>query len=405
MDARFGSTVKQEALRLEDSGKDPNQIAGILCKKDPEGANYGIGIVVGGDGKPLASSSVLLEYIAAETQASTSGSYNNSAALMGELKKSVLKWQRIPEEYNDRFILALPSDAGTGAVQTAVHFNLVLDPGLKTLGIEEWGWPAYKAIAKVARLRVKEFPFENNMEEEGALIIHQAGPMNTTGEVKDKSLNQSRAKSVSKNQNPLILDRAYPGFEFARLTGSKPYHDIMKMSAAHQMQPFLDAGIPFALALSPTKAFVTFSLRPCGFLLVFCPDPAYKKVAEGALNTVIRARGSSFEHVVSRAFVQAMTKSLDRLEKEHEASLERLGEAEALWQKLVKGTKMEYLFSEKFAGLFRNPRSEKDSDIRIYNEHIYPVFSGNRCRLNTTGLPSEESKASKHVSVLSSCCY
>src|SRR6185312_8569950 len=41
----FGDEVIAEAQKLRESGLDANQIAGILCKKDPQGKNYGIGIL------------------------------------------------------------------------------------------------------------------------------------------------------------------------------------------------------------------------------------------------------------------------------------------------------------------------------------------------------------------------
>jgi len=33
--------------------------------------------------------------------------------------------------------------------------------------------------------------------------------------------------------------------------------------------------------------------------------------------------------------------------------------------------------------------------VNIYNEHLYPVFSDGRCRLNVTGLPSDGALAKK----------
>ena len=44
-----------------------------------------------------------------------------------------------------------------------------------------------------------------------------------------------------------------------------------------QVSPFLDAGVPTSIAVSPTKAFITFAYRPCGFLLVYNPEPAKDK--------------------------------------------------------------------------------------------------------------------------------
>ena len=400
----FGEKVRNEASRLQESGRDPNQIAAILCRQDPKGHNYGIGIVLDGQGKPLMSSSTLLAYASQELKNSQSGSYMNSATVMEDLTKAVLKWQRIPKEYWASFKLILPSDAGTGAVQTAFETALFLNASIKTLGVEKWGWPAYKAMAKVARLSFKEYSEEGVIKEPQTLAIYQAGPMNTTGLVPNSQRVEKRAKSAKEYKTPVILDRAYSGFEFARDLSQKSYNEIMTASYEEQIQPFLKANIPFFLALSPTKAFVTFALRPCGFLLAYEPDASQRKTLSSALNLTVRARGSSFEHPVTRGFVKAFIQDLPKLEKEHETALRRLTEAEVMWKKLTKGTPMESLFSNAYAGLFRNPEAQKDADLHIYNDHLYPVFSGSRCRLNITGLPNNESLAKSHVDVFSRYC-
>ena len=121
MNFQFGNQVKNEALRLEGTGKDPNQIANILCKQDSQGHNYGIGIVLDGNGQAMPSSPTLLDYVMAELEHCLKGNYLNSAEIMEDLTKNTLKWQRIPEKYWKNFKLALPSDAGTGAVQTGVR--------------------------------------------------------------------------------------------------------------------------------------------------------------------------------------------------------------------------------------------------------------------------------------------
>ena len=82
MESQFGQQVYEQAQQLQQQGKDANQIAKILCDQDPDGHNYGIGIVLGGDGKPIATTSTLLEYTAAELKQSTLGKYMNSNALM-----------------------------------------------------------------------------------------------------------------------------------------------------------------------------------------------------------------------------------------------------------------------------------------------------------------------------------
>jgi hypothetical protein len=229
--------------------------------------------------------------------------------------------------------------------------------------------------------------------------------MNTTGRVPSPEVVSARAKAAKSAGLPIVLDRAYPGFEYARLIGKTSYAEIMRKSFQAQIQPFIDAEIPFALALSPTKAFVTFSLRPCGFLLVFLPDRNAVQALGPKVAGLLRARGSSFEHPISRAFVKAMVRDRARLEAEHAQALQRNGEAEAQWQSLTKGTPIEPLFSDAYAGLFRNPKAKPGAAREIYGAHLYPVFAEGRCRLNVTGIPADSAQAAPQVSVFATHCY
>lgn len=405
MGLEFGTSVYNKMRELQQGGKDVNLIAKILFDQDPQGHNYGIGIVLDGEGKPAASSPALLKYASAEVEQSTSGVYLNSNKVLPELKKAVLQWQRIPEQYWEHFTLALPSDGGTGAVKTAVEIALQLNPQIDTLGIEELGWPAYKAIAKVSRLHVREFETGELMTGDTVLPVYQAGPMNTTGLVHSADVIQTRAKAAAEAGNSVVLDRAYSGFEYARRLADSSYDDVMRMSYELAIRPFLEEGVSCAVAIGPTKAFATFALRPAGLLLLFCPDRSKQTALTAATNATIRARGSAFEHAITRAFVKAMLHDRASLEAEHQAALERLAKAESLWQTSVAGTAIEYLYADNYAGLFRNPKAREGAEIAIYNEHIYPVFADRRCRQNVTGIPNDEELAQQHVRVFAEQCY
>jgi hypothetical protein len=401
----FGEAVIAEAQKLREAGLDANQIAGALCKKDPQGKNYGIGIILGKEGKPLPTSPTLLEYAEKELRESGSGSYLNSDALKKEILEAVLRWQGVPEVVWPHFNLLLPSDAGTGAVQTGIQAASQLKDGLKTLSVEELGWPAYKALAVSTRLGFQEYASDGIAQGDGVLPLYQAGPMNTTGRVTSKESVAARAKSAATAGIPVVLDRAYSGFEFARQLGTLTYAELMRKSFQGQVQPFVEAGVPFALAISPTKAFVTFALRPCGLLLVFHPDKAKAQTLGPRLAGAIRARGSSFEHPITRSFVKALVKDRARLEAEHAQALARCAEAESQWAALTKGTPMEPLFTESYAGLFRNPKAKPDAAREIYAAHLYPVFADGRCRLNVTGLPSDATLARSAVSTFAKFCF
>ncbi len=400
----FGDAVIAEAARLRETGLDANQIAGILCKRDPQGKNYGIGILLGGDGKPLPTSPTLLEYVQRELQESGSGSYLNSDAAKQELTEAVLRWQGVPESLWPHFELLLPSDAGTGAVQMAVQAAALLKEGLSALAVEELGWPAYRAVAVSARLRFQTFAADALAAGEGVLPVYQAGPMNTTGRVPSAELVKARAKAAAASGAFVVLDRAYSGFEYARRVASTPYPALMADSFRAQVLPFAEAGVPFALAISPTKAFVAFALRPCGLLLVFQADPSSRAAVGQKLTTLVRARGSSFEHPVTRAFVKALIKDRGRLEAEHAAALRRCAGAETQWSALAGGTPIAELFSERYAGLFRNPKAKPDAARELYGAHLYPVFTEGRCRLNVTGLPSDTEQARQAVAAFARCC-
>ena len=64
----FGNEVRTKALRLTAEGRDANQTAKILCDADPEGHNYGIGIVLDSDGRAMASSETILRYARQEVE-------------------------------------------------------------------------------------------------------------------------------------------------------------------------------------------------------------------------------------------------------------------------------------------------------------------------------------------------
>jgi aspartate/tyrosine/aromatic aminotransferase len=400
----FGASVQRRAEELAAQGKDANQIAKIVCDQDPEGCNYGIGILLDGQGLAWPTSPTLLDYARKELDGSGLGTYMNSAGLMSALKEAVLRWQRIPETYWDRFHLLIPSDAGTGAVQTSVEMALALDPALQSLGVEELSWPAYRAIARVARIRFREYPIGAVIDAEGVLPVYQAGPMNTTGRVQRAETMTARAAAAAAAGRPVLLDRAYAGFEYARLVHTHPYARLMAMSFEAQIRPFIEEGVSFWVSISPTKAFVTFSLRPCGLVLYHTPDASRHAEATALVNAVMRARGSSFEHPLTRAFVRALTGNLDRLEQEHRAVLERLSAAEALWRRLSDGTALARQFSDDYAGLFRNVQVRPEARAALYNEHLYPVFAEGRCRLNITGIPADEGTARRHVTAFAEQC-
>jgi hypothetical protein len=403
MDVAFGEDVAKAAQEMVGQGKDVNQTAKILFDKDPAGFNYGIGIILDGEGAPARSSATLAKYAAEEIQNCGTGTYYNSAKVMSEMKEAVLRWQRVPESYWGSFKLALPSDAGTGAVKSAIELELLQNPGCDRIGIEELGWPAYKAIAKLSRVGLQEFP-QDGVVDAGMLPLYQAGPMNTTGMVRNAEVVQARAEAAARSGDHVVLDRAYSGFEYARLIESESFDTIMSRSFELQIKPFLDAGVPTSIAVSPTKAFVTFAFRPCGFLLVYNPEPAKDKDVTLALNATMRARGSSFEHPVTRGFVKAMIGERESLEAEQAGAFHRLAGAEKLWGRLVAGTAIEDIFSENYAGLFRNPLAREEAPPAVYGSHLYPVFAEGRCRLNTTGLPEDEELAARHVAVFADYC-
>ena len=68
-------------------------------------------------------------------------------------------------------------------------------------------------------------------------------------------------------------------------------------------------------------------------------------------------------------------------------------------------TSLAYQFSDSYSGLFRNPQVKEGAQAHIYNEHLYPVFSADRCRLNVTGIPADEAIAREHVRVFAEQCY
>ena len=402
MKPSFGAAVLRTAEALSVQGKDANQISKIVCDQDPDGYNYGIGIVVDGKGRAWPTSETLLNHARAEIDHSLLGEYMSTASLAAPLKEAVLRWQRIPEDYWDRFSLLIPSDAGTGAVKTAVEMALQLYPDLQAIGVEELSWPAYQAIARMSRISCREFPIGDVMDAPDLLRIYQAGPMNTTGRV--QSVETMRERAAAAKDHPVLLDRAYSGFEYARLLESRGYDEIMTMSYDDQIRPFIENDVPFWVSVSPTKSFGTFALRPCGMLLAHLPDASRAGEVAALANTVTRARGSSFEHPVTRAFVSALVDDLESLEREHAGILRRVAAAERAWKDRCAGSPLAELFTDRYAGLFRNPRVGDEAQAAIYDAHLYPVFTPGRCRLNVTGIPEDGEIAREHVAVFARHC-
>ncbi len=402
MTSSFGSAVQRAAEALSARGKDANQIAKIVYDRDPDGFNYGIGIVVDGQGRAWPTSETLLNYARDEIGNSLLGEYMSTASLSALLKEAVLSWQRIPEDYWDHFVLLIPSDAGTGAVKTAIEMALQLYPDLRAIGVEELSWPAYKAIARMSRISCREFPIGDVMDASDLLPVYQAGPMNTTGRV--QSLETMNRRAEAAKGRPVLLDRAYSGFEYARLVDSRGYDEIMRMSYDDQIRPFIENDVPFWVSVGPTKSFGTFALRPCGMLLLHMPDASRSEDMAKLANTVTRARGSSFEHPITRAFVSALVHDRHSLEREHSDILRRVATAEETWMERSAGTPLAEQFTDQYAGLFRNPRVGNEAQAAIYDAHLYPVFTPGRCRLNITGLPENGDIAREHVAVFARFC-
>ncbi len=398
----FGASVQRAASALGAQGKDANQVAKIVCDQDPDGYNYGIGIVVDGSGGAWPTSDTLLKHARVEIGNSLLGEYMSTASLAAPLKEAVLRWQRVPEDYWDRFSLLIPSDAGTGAVKTAVEMALQLYPELQAIGVEELSWPAYGAIARMSRVSCREFPIGDVMDDPNLLRVYQAGPMNTTGRV--QSAETMRGRAAAARGRPVLLDRAYSGFEYARALDTQGYDEIMTRSYNDQIRPFIENDVPFWVSVSPTKSFGTFALRPCGMLLVHMPGTSRSEELGSLANTVTRARGSSFEHPVTRAFVSALVLDLETLELEHAGILRRVAAAEITWKERSAGTTLAELFTDSYAGLFRNPRVGDEAQAAIYDAHLYPVFTPGRCRLNITGLPEDRDVAREHVAVFARHC-
>lgn len=389
----FGAAVAGRAEEMAGAGKDANQIASILCGEDPEGRNYGIGVVLGGDGKPVAGSPTLKKWLLREVEENTAGTYLNSTKIHARATEAVLSWLRIPEASWGDFIMVTPSDSGTGAVTSGIDTLRIVYPGYGSLGVEERGWAVYKTMAEVKAMGFSEYADDAVIGGEGELPAYQLGPLNTTGRIRGADIWEKRANDAAAKGTPVMLDRAYPGYDTAgSLLEGASYDDAMTASIS-SLVPFLEAGVTFALAVSPTKSFITFNNRPCGFLLIHCPSRDIRAKLEKEANKVIRARGSAFEHPASRALIKALTEDLSALEREHAGALMRVAEANAAWARHTEGSALAPLFTGKYAGIFRNFPVRPGAAAALYGARLYPVFAGGWMRINTSGLPSDEGKA------------
>ena len=390
--------IRAQALR--DGGADVNQVADLLARADAQAANYGIGIILDGHGRPMPTSTELMAQTLRAGEAGAEATYLSSKTLHGQLLPQVLNWQRIPKQYWDNFLLVTPSDAGTGAVNTAVQMYLMMSSKISALAVEELSWPVYSSIAASNRIGFQSFGLQDPaIAGPNVLTVMQAAPHNSTGYVCPSKIIQARAESAAERGLPIILDRAYPGFENAGMLASQGYDAVMQGSCEHYLLPFLQTGCSFAVALSPTKAFRSFSLRPCGLTLVYEPDEQKRKLLADAANTINRGRGSAFEHPASRGFIRSLVENLPALELQHAQTLRRLADAQKLWQKLLQGHPLAPAFAAEYAGMFRNLLAAENSEETFYQAHIYPVLADNRCRINVTGIPLDEIQAQAHIDV------
>ncbi len=396
-------SVNDVALRaqaLRDGGADVNQVADLLARADSRAANYGIGIILDGHGLPMPTSPELMAQTMRAGEEGTAATYLSSKTLYPELLQQVLSWQRIPKQYWGEFLLVTPSDAGTGAVNTAVQMYLMMNSKITSLAVEELSWPVYQSIAGGNRIGFESYGLqEDKVVASNLLTVMQAAPHNSTGYVCPPEIIRARAENCAELGLPIVLDRAYPGFEHAGMLASQGYDAVMQRSCDHYLLPFLQTNCSFALSLSPTKAFRSFTLRPCGLTLVYEPDMQKRKLLAGAMNTINRGRGSAFEHPASRAFIRSLVENRPVLELEHGETLQRLADAQALWQKLLQGHPLAAAFSPQFAGMFRNLMAVEGCEKAFYQAHIYPVLAGNRCRINVTGIPLDEDQAQTHINV------
>jgi aspartate/tyrosine/aromatic aminotransferase len=218
------------------------------------------------------------------------------------------------------------------------------------------------------------------------------------------SLIEARAESAAQRKVPVVLDRAYPGFEFTHQLSVVGYTGAVRQSYELQIEPYVKRGVPLVVACSPTKSFASFSLRPAGLVWAFCPEKSEQAKVARLLATLVRARGSAFEHPVTRAFVRAVVSDLPALQRDHEAVLRRIGQSELEWRKLVRGTAIEPLYGSRYAGLYRNPRVKPEGAAALYSKHLYPVISSGRCRHNVTGLVAHPAIAAEHVAAFAEQC-
>jgi aspartate/tyrosine/aromatic aminotransferase len=407
MDMDFGKSVLAKSLVLKKTGKDVNDIAKILAGDDELGWNYGVGNILDGKGKPIDSSLVLQETSKIElVDNCKKAQYVNSAKYMDIFKKAVLSWQQIPEKYWDNIILVLPSDSGTGAVDVGLRFTSWLYPDLKTLAVEKLGWPVYKTSAKINNLKFAEFDYNWQLVSgRSRLPLIQSGPLNSTGKVDNLRDWEEVAELARSSNRPVLLDRAYSGFAYADLILNKrniTLEKIMNLEYNSMLSPFLENGVETVIAISPTKCFGTFNLRPAGILLIYSPTKQRLRKLNIFLNQRIRVRGCAFENPITRAFVISFIEYNMTFLREHFTILQRTVNANQNWKKLCKNEDLKNLFGANYAGIFRNFPVKPGSEVKIYDQHIYPVFSKHKndtmCRVNTTGLPDDKDLAKKHIS-------
>jgi len=378
------------AVKLQKNGIDYNQVASQVAASDPGSANYGIGLMMGGDGRPLPENRLMLEALK-DLAVPGPSAYRSVTNLMPIVKEKLLMWLCVPDKYWEDFILACPSDGGTGAVQAGLQALLMVS-NLRSINVSQKGWPAYRAMAAVSRVQFCEREYEH-IPLSHSLPIAQLGPHNQTGLLPTKTM-KCLAEHCARNGLVCLCDMAYPGFSIS----PDGHNDVMPETFRVFMEPFLKNNVPTAFAVGFTKRFRLFATRPFGALLVYAPRSRnVRNNLQQAINQVMRARGASFSNAANMALLNVLIKDFSGFVESGQMSLQRLNHVEERWRKMTIGTSLKPYFGDDYGGLFRLLPARHEAAKQLYGRGIVPVISKGFFRINITGLPDDDEAAEFHV--------
>lgn len=389
MPKTIGQLLLERHQELQGKGVNPFTIGKrivTLAKEHTDFTFYDLSVgEIRGNGKPLKTSISVSDATIKEIKHAEDNTYIDITPELEKLKIEMLKWYGVDESHWPDFSCALSSGSGTGGCSTSFQAVWKIRD-IKSLAIEERGFPIHALQAKNLKLDVSWIPAFASSNDNSALPVWQLGPLNMTAQVRPLGVFEKRAKDAAENEIISVLDGAYPGYTL--VDEGLDLGRIMKNECALYLQPFIDQKKPFILVLSTSKFAKTMALRGPGIVLLYCPNEKLKAEISLSIDELVKGSGALFHYPAQRGFVKAALENMDSIKKDHMECLKATLDAEQRWTEACKGTRLEKYFDpENYRGPFRLFQGKANAMQVLYDAGIISILPGSDLiRVNITGV-------------------